>query len=709
MSLRSRGVVWPPQRAMDPPHRNYLRPFIDRRCRPIFLTACFALWLPSSAAQTFRNVTAQAGIDHIQHVLVGNQSPAQYMSGGAAAGDYDRDGWVDLYVTRMHAPDILYRNKGNGTFEAMSPAVTGLNHASGANGAVWGNIDNDNFPDLYVTTIGEGRNYLYLNNGNGSFREAAVDRGVALLSTSRFSGYSATFGDYDLDGYLDLYTTSWADEGGMATRLFRNLGRDKPGFFIDVTASAGVEMASKPNFLKKANTSFSFAPRFSDMDQDGYPDLLIAADFGSSRIFWNNGNGSFVDGTADAKVGSDENGMGSTLGDYDGDGRLDWFVTSVYDPETIPSVANWLGSGNRLYKNLGQRVFSDVTESAGVRDGAWGWGAAFFDYDNDRDLDLIMTTGINFPQLDAENKYNRDPMRLWRNNTTDPFVEVAVSEGITDRGSGKGLLTFDYDRDGDLDVFVVNTAGKPVLYRNESSNGYSWLKVIPRGVLSNRDGLGAFITVTRDLQNAARTTQIREINAGSNFLGQDEMTAHFGLGTGTRPIDRVTIRWPCGIQQVFEKVPRNSVLTAVELKRETCTSSGYVGWRCRHFTAGELQDERVSGDLADPDRDGLVNGAEYVFGYNPRRNDGASALQTGREQAGSTNFLTVSFSVDPTATDGVVTAETTEDFSKPWTEASAFIEDLGEKDGIGLRKIRMPIGEGAAKFLRLRVTLPSAK
>ena len=568
------------------------------------LAACLAIAAAGAAspAQTFTDVTAAAGLVYEQRSAIDCDDYAScevpFMTGGAATADYDGDGWPDLLVTRLGAPDILYRNRGDGTFEDVT-AGSGLDEFSFlSNGAAWADIDNDGDPDLYVTVAGGTRFYLFINDGAGHFTEEAVARGAAVETQQPHSGFSVAVGDYDRDGWLDLFTTEWAVKGNIPShsRLLRNRGEAAPGFFDDVTIEAGVSLDAK-GFFSQATRAF--APAFVDLDQDGWPDLAIAADFGTSKLFWNNGDGTFTDGTAAAGVGSDENGMGSTFGDYDADGDLDWFVTSIFDPEKtcLPAAVqcNWGNTGNRLYRNDGGRLFSDQTDAAGVRDGAWGWGTVFFDADNDGDLDLVMTNGMDMPdemlmppELDAA--WERDRMRFWRNDGTGVMSEEGAEVGLDGDGNGKGLLAFDYDRDGDLDILVVNNPAGAVLYRNDRGNRRGWLRVRLRGTLSNRDGLGAKIRVQ---STAGGRWQIRQVGVGSHYLGQSENTAHFGLGSLRVPVYRVEVVWPSGRRSRALCVSRNSTIEMVEpdgddeprLQRLTRlwgrTRMGAGAYRCR--------------------------------------------------------------------------------------------------------------------------------
>jgi len=534
-----------------------------RRCCAACVLVCALNARGLSADPVFTDVTASAGLQYVQFdsenpdfkALDEYEMEQTWMSGGAAAGDFDNDGWTDLYVTRLGETDILFRNRGDGTFEDVT-AAAGFTEEYASNGAAWGDIDNDGDLDLYVTRIHENGHALYLNNGQGGFSEQGTLRGASLEDAQTKWGYSATFGDYDGDGWLDLHTTEWGERAGGPSyaRLLHNKG---DATFEDVTLAAGVDMTILPDDPIETT---SFTSRFSDLDGDGQVDLVVAADFGHSRVFWNDGDGSFTDGTAAAGVGTDENGMGLTIGDYNADGRLDFFVTSIYDEDHPPGVGNWGDTGNRLFENQGNRTFADVTVAAGVQDGAWGWGTTFLDFDNDGDLDLTMTNGVDFPRVAFDTEWHDDAVRFWRNDN-GVFTEIAQDVGIFDTGSGKGLLSFDYDNDGDLDLLIVNNSGEPVLYRNDGGNANDWLRIQTVGEVSNRNGYGAWITVTPELGG---DSFVWEVNGGSNFLAQNESIAHFGLGNGDDPVAHVHIVWPSGIEQDFFNVPRNSLLVVEE-------------------------------------------------------------------------------------------------------------------------------------------------
>ncbi len=470
------------------------------------------------------------------------QCVPERMTGGVAVADYDGDGWPDIYVTRLDGPGILYRNMHNGTFADVTKAA-GLDVLDEASdGAVWADVDNDGRPDLYVTTFASHRYWFFHNDGNGHFTEQAAARGLALDDGTVHLGYSVNAGDFNGDGYLDFEVSEWRptevarNMQPSHTRLLMNLGRRDPGHFVDVTNRAGVALET-PTFA-----TVSFASAFADLDDDGRPDLVMANDFSTSRLFWNDGNGHFTNGTRDAGVGTDENGMGLTIGDYNGDGRPDVFVSAIYDHHQCPVGQCAHGtSGNRLYRNLGGRHFVDATSAAGVREGGWGWGAAFVDVANEGRLDLVQASGVDFPWEPTAAQYGTGGMFLWRNRGDGTFApSSAVASGLTTPGVSKGLAVLDYDRDGRMDVLVARDGGAPVLYRNVTPHSGHWLDVQLVGTRSNRDALGAVVDV-----RAGDRWQRIEYGSVSHFLGQSENQAHFGLGDAPFA-DEVRIRWPSG-------------------------------------------------------------------------------------------------------------------------------------------------------------------
>ena len=494
----------------------------------------------STGATTFVDVTAAAGVDAYHWAHGGSaveMGCAELMAGGGAVADYDDDGWLDLFVARIGAPDVLYRNLGDGTFIDVA-AEAGLDFAGSSNAAAWADVDGDADLDLLVTTLRHEPSRLYINDGSGRFTEEAEQRGVSMPfaeSDECNSTFGGTFADYDRDGDLDLHLSQWygLGPGVYRTRLLRNAG---DGRFVDATAEAGVAMPDVS----------AFGSSFVDLDGDGWQELIVTADHGGSRVFRNAGDGTFEDITAGSGMATEENGMGSAFGDIDGDGDLDAFITSIYDASG--KCEEWGCSGNRLFRNDGDLSFSDATDAYGVRDGAWGWGTAMFDYDNDGDLDIGMAAGFEVPSDDerlfgfreATARFARDPIRMWRNDGDGTLLEIAGDLGLVYSGPTRSLIPFDYDNDGDLDVFVTATGRDPSLFRNDSEDA-SYLGVRLIGGDGNTAAVGALIEVRARAGDAA---QVRMIDASPGYLGQGPAQAHFGLGDHYGPVAELIIRWP---------------------------------------------------------------------------------------------------------------------------------------------------------------------
>ena len=462
---------------------------------------------------------------------------------GAAVGDANGDGHQDLFVTRIDGPPSLYQNDGAGHFVDVTTA-RGLSISEPTAGAAFGDIDRDGDLDLYVSVLGGLEHHLYLNEG-ATFRNVARARGAALTSALPLLGSIVTFGDYDKDGDLDLYVGEWRNrvivhDGPPMARLLRNRGPAMPGFFEDVTMAAGVSMEDAWMGVATRGV-YIYAVAMLDLDQDGNIDLAVNGDFRTSRLFWGRGDGTFVDGTRAARVGTEMTAMGSTFADIDDDGDLDWFVSSTF---------RLLGPdwGNRLFRNDGGRVFTDITGESNVLDSGWPWGAAFFDYDNDRDADLAVTNGW------FHDPFFNDPTRLYRREPDGRYVDVAPYTGLIEDGQGRAAVVFDPDEDGDLDLFIAHYGAPPRLYRNLRGTESAWLRV---RVTDPLEGLGARVTVR---ETATSRPRVFVIGQATHYLGQSERIAHFGLGDHAGNVAQVRIEWPDGAVVTQTNVPARQVL-----------------------------------------------------------------------------------------------------------------------------------------------------
>ncbi|MCA9706194.1 MAG: CRTAC1 family protein [Myxococcales bacterium] len=489
-------------------------------------------------------------LDDINYLSDGDYCTPERFLGAAAVGDFDGDDWPDVVLTRRDGPGLLMRNRGDGTFEDVTVA-RGVEQAHVTGGAAWLDIEGDGDLDLMLTGFGTLRHYLYVNDGTGSFQEDALAHGTAVPTELVHVGTSIGVGDYDLDGYLDVFVGDWRAALILGVRkdhnrLLHNLGAQSPGHFEDVTVAMGIELQEASQWTASGPGAFGFAPAFVDLDGDHWPELALAADYGSSRLYWNDA-GVLHEGTAAAGVLNDAHGMGSTFGDYDGDGDLDWFISAIWY-EDGPK-------GNRLYRNDGGRSFTEQTDDKGVRDGGWGWGTAFFDADHDGDLDLALASG--WPSTN----FDDDPVRLWINEGPGVWPERAVELGIDYQQGGRGLVPFDYDRDGDLDLLVHSNTETPVLYRNDGAEG-SWLQVRAEGRRGNPRSIGAEVRVQAQ---PGDPWQVRHIGVGSHLFGQPDAVAHFGLGPDAQPLHEVRVLWPAsGREVVLANVARDQVLVVSE-------------------------------------------------------------------------------------------------------------------------------------------------
>lgn len=509
----------------------------------------------SDVEATFTEVSAEAGLT-APVTLAFEQLPSDeivfHFRGGVAIGDYDGDGWADIFLTRHYYPGILYRNNGDGTFsDATESAALPTTFAYHSMGAAFADLDNDGDQDLVVTTIQHSRFYLYINQGDGTFSEEALERGTDLTSPSLHNGGTVAVGDFDRDGWLDLAFSDWSvevtdDTVSLHSSLLRNRGLQAPGYFENVTVEAGVEQ--RVSAIGGGEYQFSFTPSFVDGDMDNWPDLFVTADFYGSSLYWNNGDGTFFDGTLKAGIGGEDSGVGGDIGDIDGDGLPDWIVTAIApnsDPEVFASRA-----GNHLYRNKGERAFLDFTDTSGIRSGGWSRGGQLLDYDNDGDLDFIHVNGVSpDPTRLGEAGTSARPV-LWNNDGTGTFTDVAVAEGLVFEENAGGMVSFDYDRDGDLDILVASTTEPMRLYRNEGERGNSF-RIRPEGFLSNRDGYNTKIWIQEEEDGPV---QYREYNPSGLYLSSGEQVAHFGLGDYAGPLHSVRLLWTSGLELTLSDV-----------------------------------------------------------------------------------------------------------------------------------------------------------
>lgn len=519
---------------------------------------------------SFRNLQGSPRKDYI----------LEAMGGGCAFIDFDNDGWQDILLVSGSTLERykkggdpicrLYRNRRDGTFEDQTER-SGLLAMGWGMGVVVGDYNNDGWDDLFIT--GYGRSFLFRNNGNGTFTEEGEAAGVA--GHGKWST-GATFGDYNKDGFLDLYVTRYVHfdlenppnrntseltcqfKGagvycgprglpGEADALFKNNGN---GTFTDVTAAAGI--------TDLENKYYGLGVIFFDYNNDGFPDIYVANDSTPNYLYRNNHDGTFSDiaieaGVAYSGEGNEQAGMGIDIGDYDNDGFLDIFKT------------NFSHDTSNLYHNKGNGTFEDVSWPSGIAEPSWlflGLGAQFVDVDNDGWLDVFVANGHMYPEvdkIDVGTSYYERPL-LYINNGGVHFEEVGLSVGgaLAKKYCARGAAFCDFDNDGDVDMLINNIDGPPVLIRNDGGNKNNWIEVKTVGQKSNRNGIGCRIQAV-----TGSISQIREIRSGGSYLSSSELRAHFGLGQA-RKVDSLKLTWPSGIIQVLRDVPVNQVLVVRE-------------------------------------------------------------------------------------------------------------------------------------------------
>jgi hypothetical protein len=512
---------------------------------------------PPPTPPQFSNITNSTGISFVHRIVNATNSKAELLAGGAAAGDYDADGDLDLYVVRGNSgPNLLYRNDGGNRFTDVAAAagVARANPAGGGylqSGPVFVDLDGDADLDLFVGGLEGDPGAVFANLGNSTFSDVTAQSGFAAMGAK--NTISASFADYDLDGDLDVAFAHWGTprppDGsgghGDTETLWRN-DTDAGGIrFTNVSVESGVARTIIPRrggygeFQPNAlDYDYSFVPMFARMNADRYPDLMMVSDFSNTRFFLSDGvqanRVTFRDATDNAVI-IDRNGMGSAVGDVDRDGDLDWFVTGIFGAsETV---------GNRLYRNEGNGLLQDVTVAARLESGGWGWGACFADFNLDGRVDVFHTNGWQnqSPPLDD---FQNDRSRLFIAQASGfEFRDEAGTRGMTDTEQGRAVVCADFDGDGDIDIFMTNRglANSGAFWlNNDATNQNKSLTVKLVGAAPNTQAAGARIRVT-----VGGVTQLAEVAVGNNFTSQTPTAQVFGLGT-LGAADSVQIEWPDG-------------------------------------------------------------------------------------------------------------------------------------------------------------------
>ena len=533
----------------------------------------------------FVDVATEAGLqmDNVN----GGENSKKYIiettGSGVAILDYDRDGSPDVFLVNGDTLDApanggpttrptshLYHNNRDGTFTDVTRKA-GLTATGWGQGACVGDYDNDGYDDLYVTYY--GKNHLYHNEHNGTFKDVTESAGVA--GTGDEWGAGCAFVDYDRDGKLDLMVSNYvhfdvkkAPRPGQGVMciwkgtpvmcgprglestpnvLYHNLGAGK---FANVSKSSGIE---------NTNGHYCLSVSTLDYNGDGWPDIYVACDSTPSILYRNNKDGTFTDVAAIAGVAYDEDGreqagMGSTVADYNGDGLPDLFKTNFSDDTSS------------LYRNNGDGTFtSQIFEAGlGLNTQYLGWGAMFMDMDNDGWPDILIANGHVYPEVDTSHlgASYREPRLVYWNMGNGKFKDISkqAGPGCTSPQSSRGLAIADFWNDGRLSAVVNNMGAKPMLLVNEAPTKNHWLGIITQGTQSNRDGIGAVVTVS-----AGNRKYIQEVRSGSSYISSNDLRLHFGLGSSSS-VDRIDVRWPSGLVEQFTKINVDGFTTLTEGK-----------------------------------------------------------------------------------------------------------------------------------------------
>ena len=465
------------------------------------ITSAFLLSVSASFAQVqFADVTQQAGL----HFIGKNY--------GAAVADYNKDGFDDIFAISQSGPCRLYRNNGDGTFTDVAAEV-GVAYVGTPNVAGWADVNNDGFLDLFIGNR-EENNVLYVGSENGTFSNNTFLSG--LLTGGKVK--ALLFADINLDGRIDIYLARLLAEN----ILYLNMGN---GQFVNFTNASGAK-----------DSQISMGAIFLDYDNDGDPDLYLTHDANQPNILYqNDGNGYFTDVSSGSGANIGTNGMGVDFADINQDGWLDIYVTNLYGNSLLLNNGNPTGEGV---------TFTEIADHAGVDDIGMGWGCAFLDVDNDGWADIYAANDSYFAPI---------PNVLYRNNQNLTF-SIIENTPLISLEPGYGIATLDFNNDGKMDIYLANYVGMlgNQLFRNDSPPLNNWVKIKAEGTSSNRSAIGSRVTV-----EANGLFLVDEIAGSSGYASQSSFTLHFGLGNASQ-VDKLTIRWPNGLEEVYENLPVNT-------------------------------------------------------------------------------------------------------------------------------------------------------
>lgn len=504
---------------------------------------------PFTQGLVFNEIAVASGLQFSSEFSAGYTEDPRHYAGGVASGDVDNDGDIDLFIVRGDTQSNLLYSNSLGSFTDVAPASLALPNGGTGNyklsGPTFADMDGDGDLDLFVGGLGGDPSFLFKNDGSGNFTDATDGSGIDTMTSK--NTISAAFGDYDKDGDLDLAMAHWGtprdhNNPGETETLWRNDSDSTEIKFSPISIASGISGALDLdlNGMLGPDHDYTFAPNFADINDDGYPDLLSVSDFNGSKVFINNQDGTFTDATDRAEI-TDSNGMGAAVGDYDNDGDLDWFVSSI--------------DGNRLYNNITGTMIG-VSGNAGIELGGWGWGSCFADFDLDGHLDIYQTNGwINNNGGNPNLPYTEDTTRLWMSDGLGAFENKAAEVKIEDDKQGRSIVCADFDNDRDMDVLLLlNDAPQAAMLWFNNIQSTNSISIKLEDTAPNGHAIGARIYVT-----TGSMTQMREIKVGSNFTSHNPTRQIIGLGSAST-IDEIIIVWPDGTESVQTNVSANQDL-----------------------------------------------------------------------------------------------------------------------------------------------------